>query len=388
MHMGRKLGAIFAVALLSGCGLLEGALSDLAAQDFEADMFPPLNIGEAPLVDDVEMTASVDAENPVFEPSNDMGPWGYVIAAHNDAVANGEMGVFQFDVTDFVFTSSEPVHFDVEVFSRNGNIVFAEGAAPTDVAACSFELDPATHLAADLSSNMSDCFTTWVATNGIPADFAYRVTTTTQSEVKTSHNGDYTATHKEIMLALNNLESEDYERNLKVSADLADNWQKIVLENLEIESTASWNELSGGDIDCIPLPGTDLSVRGKAEIKGPGDDTPILNVSLKATMQVDRTHLFNHPEKSSPKNDFKPVFKYEGIEVGTGGITMDDWITGLMNVAVATRLHNEEQDRLEEEGEPFTAKHKAVIGNYTVVGHCPRIGFLDFKARGTAGFDL
>lgn len=227
--------AMIAVLGLSGCGLLTDALSNASETDFDVKMMKPNEFGNDPSleVQPLSMDVNVSESSPSFglPPSADTKKWGPTIKAHAMAVEEGQDPIFVMDVTNFIITSTVPIYFDVDVFSRDGVILDPQSESIVKPASCGFAL-PTTATGADFATHMTACFVDWVTTNGVPQVFDYLATT---SDGTGKQAVTYSTSHSQTMYTEKKTEvgcAGDFTDQLP--DDLIDNADQIKFEKLSL----------------------------------------------------------------------------------------------------------------------------------------------------------
>jgi hypothetical protein len=162
---------------LAGCkSLFEDATT--VDVDYDVDFVEPVVFDGSNALPPRTIAVSLSSANPTTTVAvGDADEWGPLLHANAMAEDAGEERIFSIRASGTpTFTGAGPVAFTVEVSSADGDVWGDDlGAEPTDVPACSFELDPATAQPDDLGIHLEDCLVDWTRENGAPSELALTI---------------------------------------------------------------------------------------------------------------------------------------------------------------------------------------------------------------------
>lgn len=385
----------------SGCAFIfdfanERIDEELDAAGFEETLIPAVQVTQNPQAPlEVEITVSED--NPQFDlpPGIDTSNWGYIISSSNFGLDEGKAPMFEFDASEIIYSSNSPVHFSVDVRSRDGKVTPALDAPSGSTGAvpeCEFDLPAGsaddTTLVAQFGTSMGSCLASWVATNGIPNDMSFSVMTSIEGfrsgdAAPTSAPG-YELRGKMTLKAERNAEAKQFAKvklrpqDIEALDAIYANRDIIDLKDIVLKITTQW---TAGAFVASPSPSC-LNYNGAVLVRGFG----YLPRTTPGAQGI--AIVFSAMMSEGVTSIYELRVDYEGedaYEVRTGNRT-----------AVQTRPSNKTDflmdivDVIGEHAENYSGVgdfHLPVTGAYVMEGPCPRAGSIEATFAGKPSYD-
>ena len=164
--MRRILLSCSLLVLLSHCGVIGDAINNVYKTQMDMPIFKPADFSDHKQENlSFAVDLSGDDLSYVIPESAGTKNWGPILAKGDWA---------NIVIEDLEISGATALDVEVDIFSRDEVIYGADqiNPEPQDIAACSFTHEEED----DLGTALTTCTTSWLQTNGIPAEFDMRVT--------------------------------------------------------------------------------------------------------------------------------------------------------------------------------------------------------------------